>query len=148
MSNERSDAIMEEKLKHLEFIQAAISRMATNSFLFKGWSITLAAALSGFAAIDTKSGLLIIAVASTILFWGLDAYYLWLERGFIELYGQVSAKPVDAGVDFAMRPLTNGGAWSWFRIWFRPHLLFFYGAIVVVDLVAIIFVQGAVHHGS
>jgi hypothetical protein len=33
------------KEKHLELIQAVISRMAGNSFLLKGWSVTLAAAL-------------------------------------------------------------------------------------------------------
>jgi hypothetical protein len=77
---------MDPKLKHLEFIQAVITRMATNSFLFKGWAITLAAALAGFAAADSKRGLLIIALVSTLMFWALDAYYLWLERCFIVLY--------------------------------------------------------------
>ncbi len=32
---------MEQKIKHLEFIQAAINRMAGNSFLLKGWTVTL-----------------------------------------------------------------------------------------------------------
>ncbi len=31
--------------KHLEFLQAVITRMAGNSFLIKGWSVTLVAAL-------------------------------------------------------------------------------------------------------
>ena len=39
---------MEAKLKHLEFIQTVITRMATNSFLFEGWAITIAAGLAGF----------------------------------------------------------------------------------------------------
>ena len=83
---------MEAKLKHLEFIQAAISRMATNSFLFKGWAITIAAGLSAFAAVDSKTALLFIALASTVMFWGLDGYYLWLERGFVMLHTQVAKK--------------------------------------------------------
>ena len=37
--------MMEVKLKHLEMIQAVITRMAKNSFLLKGWSITLTAAI-------------------------------------------------------------------------------------------------------
>ena len=69
---------MEAKLKHLDFIQAAIGRMATNSFLFKGWAITIAAALGGFAATNEERSLLLIALLSTMLFWGLDGYYLWL----------------------------------------------------------------------
>ena len=31
----------ENKLKHLEFIQNIITRMNSNSFVIKGWSITL-----------------------------------------------------------------------------------------------------------
>ena len=32
---------MEAKIKYLEMIQNVINRMAKNSFLLKGWSITL-----------------------------------------------------------------------------------------------------------
>ncbi len=31
---------MENKRKHLEFIQAIISRMASNLFFLRGWTIT------------------------------------------------------------------------------------------------------------
>jgi len=61
---------MEAKLKRPEFIQAAINRITTSSFLFKGWAITIAAALSGFAAVDSKDALLTIAAISTTMFWG------------------------------------------------------------------------------
>ena len=93
---------MEAKLKHLEFIQAAISRMATNSFLFKGWAITIAAALSAFGAVETKAALLTIALVSTTMFWALDGYYLWLERGFVNLHKQVAATS-EADIDFCMK---------------------------------------------
>ena len=36
---------MDAKLKHLEMIQGVINRMANCSFLLKGWSVTLIAAL-------------------------------------------------------------------------------------------------------
>ena len=35
---------MESKIAHLEMVQAVITRMAGNSFLIKGWSVTLVAA--------------------------------------------------------------------------------------------------------
>ena len=50
---------MEAKLQHLQFIQAVIARMATNSFLFKGWAITIAAGLSAFAAVESRTALLV-----------------------------------------------------------------------------------------
>jgi hypothetical protein len=132
---------MEAKLKHLEFIQAAIARMATNSFLFKGWAITLSAGLSAFAAVNTKWGLLAIALMSTIMFWALDGYYLWLERGFVRLHSVVSGKE-EAAIDFSMAIDKTGAFGRWLRACVRPHLLLFYGIIIVSEVVGIFVVKG------
>jgi hypothetical protein len=131
---------MEAKLKHLEFIQAAISRMATNSFLFKGWAITIAAGLSAFGTVETKAALLTIALVSTTIFWALDGYYLWLERGFINLHKHVAAKSV-ADIDFSMKIDKTHAARRWFKTCWRPHLWFFYGTIIVVDAIAILLIR-------
>lgn len=131
---------MEAKLKHLEFIQAAISRMATNSFLFKGWSITIAAGLAAFGVANTRAALLIVALVSTVMFWALDAYYLWLERGFVKLHEQVAAKK-EADIDFSMKIDKTGAAWKWFKTLFRYHLCLFYGSIITVDVIGIIVVR-------
>jgi hypothetical protein len=131
---------MDAKLQHLQFIQAAISRMATNSFLFKGWAITIAAGLAGFAAADTKAGLLVIALVSTVLFWGLDGYYLWLERGFVKLHELVAAKD-EAQIDFSMRVDKTRAVQRWLKTCLRWHLLLFYGAILVVDSAGIFLVR-------
>ena len=135
---------MECKLKHLEFIQAAISRMATNSFLFKGWAITIAAALSAFASVETKTVLLLIAVISTIMFWALDGYYLWLERGFIRLHSQVALKN-EGEIDFSMRIDKTHALCRWLKTCFRPHLVAFYGTIILVDVIGIIAIRRSEH---
>src|SRR5439155_61930 len=127
---------MERKLKHLEFVQAAISRMATNSFLFKGWAITIAAALSAFATVETKTALLIIAVVSTIMFWALDGYYLWLERGFIRLHNEVALKD-ETEIDFSMSIDKSRAVRRWLKTCWRPHLWIFYGTIIAVDVIGI-----------
>jgi hypothetical protein len=131
---------MEAKLKHLDFIQGAIARMATNSFLFKGWSITIAAALGGFAAVESKAALLAIAVASTLLFWGLDGYYLWLERGFVTLHREVAAKD-EATIDFAMAVDKTDAPNRWLRTCFRPHLWIFYGIMIATDVLGIVLIR-------
>jgi hypothetical protein len=131
---------MERKLKHLEFIQAAISRMATNSFLFKGWAITIAAAISAFATIETKPSLLVIAVISTAMFWALDGYYLWLERGFIHLHNQVAAKD-ESEIDFSMRIDHTHAFRRWWKTCWRPHLWVFYGTIIAVDVIGIVAIR-------
>lgn len=127
---------MDAKLKHLEFIETTIGRMATNSFLFKGWAITIATALAAFAAANTKAALLTIAIVGTALFWGLDGYYLWLERRFIELYEKVAARdPND--IDFKMSIDRTKAGRNWLKTCKRPHLCAFYGSILAVELVAI-----------
>jgi hypothetical protein len=132
---------LDAKLKHLEFIQAVIARMATNSFLFKGWAITIAAGLAAFAAVESRTALLVLALASTVMFWGLDGYYLWLERCFIELHNKVAAKS-PADIDFAMTPDKTDAAKRWLTTCAcRPHLWLFYGTIIVVDVIGIILIR-------
>lgn len=131
---------LEAKLKHLEFIQAVISRMATSSFLFKGWAITVAAALAAFAAVETRTALLVMALASTAVFWGLDGYYLWLERCFIKLHNEVAAK-APSQIDFEMTPDKANASREWFCTCRRPHLCIFYGAIIVVEIVGLVLIR-------
>lgn len=133
---------MEAKLKHLEFIQAAIARMATNSFLFKGWAITIAAGLAAFAAVNTQAALLAIALVATVIFWGLDGYYLWLERGFVALHNKVAAKE-EADIDFSMRIDKTDAFRTWLKTCRRYHLLAFYGSVIAVEVIGIFVVKGS-----
>jgi hypothetical protein len=90
---------MECKLKHLEFIQGVINRMAANSFLLKGWSLTLVAAVFALAAKDGNSALVPVAYLPAIVFWFLDAYFLRQERLYRALYDDVRSKGEQA-IDF------------------------------------------------
>ena len=54
----------EATIRHLEFIQNVITRMNTNSFLIKGWMITLVSALFVFAAKDSDARYAIITYAA------------------------------------------------------------------------------------
>jgi len=138
---------MDAKLKHLEFIQAAIGRMSTNSSLFKGWAITIAAALTAFAAVDTRRALVAIALVSTALFWGLDGYYLWLERGFVKLHNEVAAMSA-ASIDFNMQIDKTKAFRGWLKACIRFHLVAFYGTILLIDIIGIILIKEGMHHGS
>lgn len=76
--------------KHLEFIQSIISRHNSNSFMLKGWSVTISAALYALAGTIKEPFIVLIALAPIILFWGLDAFYLSNERCFVDLYNAVA----------------------------------------------------------
>ena len=78
------------RIKHLELIQAVIGRMANNSFLIKGWTITISLAGFGLFANSNKTMFLFLVLFSTIIFWILDAYYLREERLFRKLYEETS----------------------------------------------------------
>jgi hypothetical protein len=135
---------IEAKLKHLDFIQGAIARMSTSSFLFKGWAITIAAGLSAFAATSTTGVLrvaLIGAILSSVLFWGLDGYYLWIERRYVALYNKVAAQRPDE-IDFSMQTDKSHPACAWFKTCLRPHLWVFYGAIIVGEAVGLGLIKG------
>jgi hypothetical protein len=130
---------IDAKLKHLEFIQAAIARMSTSSFLFKGWAVTIAAGLSAFAAKNTKNAI-IVAIVSTMLFWGLDGYYLWLERGFVRLHKIVAAKS-GSEIDFSMEIDKSNATCEWFKTCFRRHIFFFYGTLIAVEIIGFLIIR-------
>lgn len=79
----------ESKIKHLEFIQTVINRMAANSFMIKGWSITLVSALFALAAKDSTRSFVLIAYFPVVMLWLLDGYFLSQERCFRALYEAV-----------------------------------------------------------
>ena len=92
---------MERQLAHLQMIQAVITRMAGNSFLIKGWSVVLIAALFALAAANTNALFVYLAYFPAFMFWALDAYFLRQERLFRKLYDYVRTLDVSQ-IDFSM----------------------------------------------
>ena len=80
---------MDEKLKHLEFIQGIVNRLASASFRMKGWSVVLVSALLVLLVRASPAELGIILVFPVLMFWALDAYFLSRERLFRKLYDRV-----------------------------------------------------------
>ncbi len=79
--------------KEIDLIQNVINRMASNSFLLKGWLITLIAVILAL----TKDSLLstdltylsLILCLPIIIFWYLDAFFLHKEKCYRKLYDWV-----------------------------------------------------------
>ncbi|UKI16602.1 MAG: hypothetical protein L6V87_01515 [Ruminococcus sp.] len=91
----------EKKIKHLEMIQGVINRMASNSFILKGWTVTLVAGLLALAGSKSEASLFRIACVPIMIFWGLDSYYLLQERLYRSLYVKVCGLS-DKDIDFSM----------------------------------------------
>jgi len=86
--------------KELDLIQAVVTRLAQNSFLIKGWSITLVSivlALGKDNLLNTvqRPWLVGLVLVIWVAFWYLDAYFLRQERLFRQLYKHVVAHPDD-----------------------------------------------------
>jgi hypothetical protein len=130
---------VESKLKHLEFIQQIITRMNVNSFLLRGWSVTLVSALFAFATKDTNIQYILITYISTPLFWILDGYYLSQERKFRDLFEKVSVLENDE-IDFSMKT-SNSNKNSWISSIFSKTEIIFYGTLMGITLIVMFIIN-------
>ncbi|MUK77932.1 hypothetical protein GNP84_13675 [Aliivibrio fischeri] len=82
---------------YLALIQGIITRMATNSFMIKGWSLTVIVALIAFSGSITPSSndlkvLLLISICTVVIFFYMDAYFFYQENLYRDLYNQAILK--------------------------------------------------------
>jgi hypothetical protein len=130
-------------IKHLEFIQSVITRMASNSFLLKGWSVTIVAALLGVAAQQDSALFAAAALLPAAAFWGMDAYYLHYERLYRRLYDDARRPPAERR--HAVEPFSlsieayRREVPPWSRTLFRHFLVGLHGTITLVVVVATIY---------
>jgi len=126
---------MENKLKHLEFIQGAINRMASNLFFLRGWTITLIAALFALSVKEANQNFIFIVYFPVIIFWILDGYFLSQERLFRALYDHVRNLNENE-IDFSMdtSKFKNDDKNSWLSSMFSKTLLFFYIPLIIIML--------------
>jgi len=130
---------MENKRKHLEFIQGVINRMASNLFFLRGWTITLIAALLALFIKSTNPNYIICFLLVLIfVFWILDGYFLSQERLFRALYNHVR-KLDEKEIDFSMNTndYKKDKKNTWACSMFSSTLLIFYLPLVGVALLIV-----------
>ena len=126
---------MENKRKHLEFIQGAITRMAGNLFFLRGWTISLVAGLFVFLAKEANHNFIIVVYFPVIIFWIMDGYFLSQERLFRALYNHVrklDEKDIDFSMDTSSFKKDDNNSWALSIV--SPTLLFFYLPLIAVML--------------
>jgi hypothetical protein len=136
MSVEDRSVLGPDRIKHLEFIQAVISRLGTSSFLIKGWVLTIAAAIFAVLANRLDAGIAVAALVPLVAFWLLDGYFLRQERLFRRLYDDVR-KPDSTVELMSMNTAPYVATTPWRAAAFSATLMLFYGALIVIDLVLI-----------
>ena len=125
--------------KHLEFIQEVINRMARNSFIIKGWAVSLVSALAALAANDTNQKFIIIAYFPVITFWFLDGYYLYQERLFRKVYDK---NRTNQNTDYSMNTSEfDNGIIDWFSACISKSIILFYGVIIITLLIGMYYIN-------
>ena len=125
----------EQNIKHLEFVQAMIARMNTNSFQLKGWTITIISALLAVSASTKKEGLILISLLPITIFWCLDTYYLMQERKLRGLYNDIagiSSEPKALKAFEIRLDLYVGEKYSYFNIFKAPSIMGLYLPLILI----------------
>ena len=129
----------EEKIKHLEFIQTIITRMAKNSFMIKGWTITILTAIFLLANKDTNSLFVFVALIPTIFFFFLDAYYLQIERKYRKLYDLVISENSVKRMSLKVLPSSKEDKTTFIQALFSKTIITFYVGLIVALIAMYIF---------
>ncbi|CAB3964734.1 hypothetical protein BLA3211_02998 [Burkholderia aenigmatica] len=139
---------MEQKIAHLGFIQAVITRMGGNAFLIKGWTVALVAAIFALSAKDSNSSFIFIAIFPIFVFWVLDSYYLRQERLYRKLYEKVADDTIKSD-KFAMNAtLFDNEVQPLLRVAFSKSILPFYLLILLILFISAIKVESGFNfHG-
>jgi len=124
----------EKVVEHLKMTQVIINRLASNCVLVKGWSMTIILAAMILISKHEIQIPYYVPVLLILPVWILDGYFLWQERLFRNIYGEIR---VQSDTDFEMNPMKhrNKPKCSWQSAIFSSTLLIFY-------LVEIAFIVG------
>jgi len=125
---------MDKKIAHLTFIQGVINRMGQNSFLLKGWSVTVVAALFALASQGTNQLFVLVAYFPAFMFWFLDGFFLHQEKMYRKLYEEVAADRISSNEFTLNTSPIKSEVDSYSSVLFSKTLLPFYGVMIGVIL--------------
>jgi len=132
----------EEFFREIEIVQKIIERMARNSFMIKGWTITLVVVALLVEGLPIHN---VIAFVPWLTFWILDAYFLRLERCYRKLYEWlIENRPTNRELMFDMKAeprfgkCVDGITGTMFSCTLAPFYLTIVVLIVIVTYVATI----------
>ena len=115
--------------------------MNSNSFLIKGWAMTLVSALFALAAKDSNINFVLVSYVVIPVFWVLDGFFIATERQYRDLYAEV-AKKTESDIDFNMNASEyNTGNRTWLAGIFSKTLIPFYGISIVATLLVMFLIK-------
>jgi hypothetical protein len=128
MTDEFRDKWPEMRMKHLELVQNAITRMGANNANLKGYCMTMVAAIIGLSAAVSKEQIILYTLPLVLAFAVLDSAYLALERGFRNHFNYVRNQELNTRPDFHIYPKYSG----YIECFFSWSVVGFYGSISII----------------
>lgn len=87
--------------KEIDLIQSCIKRMSSNSFLLKGWTISIVAVVLALSEKNFNHYLLcFIILIPLVSFWYLDAFFLYTEKLYRKMYEWVITERPNGKIDY------------------------------------------------
>lgn len=129
--------------KEIDLIQGCINRMASNSFMLKGWAISLVAVVLALTADRLNPLFLSCSIVVPLLcFWYLDAFFLRTEKMYRKMYDWVLKERKEGNTEYLYDLNPNrfkDNVESHCRVMFSKTLRIFYGIPLLVVLFVILY---------
>ena len=129
--------------KEIDLIQGCINRMASNSFMLKGWAISLVAVVLALTADRLNPLFLFCSIVIPIFcFWYLDAFFLRTEKMYRKMYDWVIEHRKERNFDFQynLNPERfKNKVESQCKVIFSKTLFMFYGIPLLMVLLVILY---------
>lgn len=90
MNRDNNEISIEEIHKEIDLIQSCITRMAQNSFMIRGWFVSIYAVI--LALLPEKVNLFLMCIALVtvdLIFWYLDGFFFRTEKVYRKIYDWV-----------------------------------------------------------
>ena len=146
----------EDRRKHLDFIQAVVTRMSAASSTAKSWLLPVVTATYGYALTQGVASVAVLGLGAVVLFAFLDANYLRQEKAYRRLYDTVarntrevtcfSLDPSDADDPIQEAASTREKSVQVVRrwvpldraVWLSWSVAPFYGSLLIAGLVTVV----------
>jgi hypothetical protein len=129
--------------KEIDLIQACINRMANNSFLLKGWTVSIVALILALSEKSIDPALISSFVLIPLFsFWYLDAFFLRIERMYRKMYDWVIKRRSVGNKSnlYDLNPYRFASEVdSTWKIMFSITLKWFYGIPTIIAICVILF---------
>lgn len=131
--------------KEIDLIQGCIGRMSKNSFMLKGWALTIFAGVIAVTKASLLNDLVVLSCCIFVplcCFWILDAFFLHTEKKYRKMYEWVLKNRKEGNLDFQfdLNPQRfSNDAGCYFRTLFSITLAVFYAIPLLMILIILLF---------